>query len=67
MSLTQPIGKDPVALEVKLADLDDNTDPARLGLLDQATQRKPIAKYTNSYQELGREDLATQLALRLQE
>ncbi|ETD31754.1 HD domain-containing protein [Williamsia sp. D3] len=58
------IVKDPVALEVKLADLADNTDPARLRLLDEATQRKLIVKYTKAYRALGREDLATHLALR---
>jgi (p)ppGpp synthase/HD superfamily hydrolase len=55
------IVKDPVALEVKLADLADNTDPARFGLLDEAMQRKLIAKYTKAYRALGREDLAIQL------
>ncbi|WP_030169876.1 MULTISPECIES: HD domain-containing protein [Actinomycetes] len=61
------IVEDPVALEVKLADLADNTDPARIGLLDETTQRKLIAKYTKAYRALGREDLATRLALRLPE
>lgn len=58
------IVKDSVALEVKLADLADNTDPARFGLLDEATQRKLIAKYTKAYRSLGRDDLAVQLAKR---
>lgn len=59
------IAKDPVALEVKLADLADNTDPARLSLLDEATQRKLTTKYTKAYRALGREDLAAALARRV--
>lgn len=59
------IAKDPVALQVKLADLADNTDPARFGLLDEATQRKLITKYTKAYRALGRDDLAAALAPRL--
>ena len=58
------IVKDAIALEVKLADLSDNTDPARLGLLDKATQRKLITKYTKAYRALGRDDLAAALAQR---
>lgn len=58
------IVKDPVALAVKLADLADNTDPARLGLLDEAMQTKLITKYTKAYRALGREDLAAELASR---
>lgn len=58
------IAKVPVALQVKLADLADNTDPARLGLLDEATQRRLITKYTKAYRALGRNDLAVQLAKR---
>ena len=60
----EAIAKHPVALQVKLADLADNTDPARFGLLDEATQRKLITKYTKSYRALGRDDLAAALALR---
>lgn len=59
------IVKNPVAMEVKLADLADNTDPARFGRLDEATQRKLITKYTKAYRALGREDLATRLERRL--
>ncbi|PZU02188.1 MAG: guanosine-3',5'-bis(diphosphate) 3'-pyrophosphohydrolase [Gordonia sp. (in: high G+C Gram-positive bacteria)] len=58
------IVKDAVALEVKLADLADNTDPSRLGLLDEATQRKLTTKYAKAYRALGRDDLAVALAQR---
>ena len=58
------IAGDPVALAVKLADLADNTDPARLGLLDEAMQTKLIAKYSRAYRALGREELAAELAQR---
>ncbi|MGK9270722.1 HD domain-containing protein [Williamsia muralis] len=61
----EAIAKDPVAQQVKLADLVDNTDPTRLGLLDEATQRNLITKYTKAYRALGREDLAAALAQRL--
>lgn len=43
----------PNALEVKLADLADNTDPARLTLLDAATQDKLTRKYLVAYAALG--------------
>ncbi|PXW31245.1 UNVERIFIED_CONTAM: HD domain-containing protein [Williamsia faeni] len=58
------IVNDPVALAVKLADLADNTDPARLGLLDEAMQTKLITKYTKAFRALGRENLAAELASR---
>nr|WP_020108660.1 hypothetical protein [Nocardia sp. 348MFTsu5.1] len=58
------IVNDPVALAVKLADLADNTDPARLGLLDEAMQVKLITKYTKAFRALGRVDLAAELASR---
>ena len=61
----EAIAKDPVALQVKLADLADNTDPARFGMLDEATQRKLITKYTKAYRALGRDDFAAALAQRL--
>lgn len=43
----------PNALEVKLADLADNTDPSRLALLDTATQAKLKRKYLGAYAALG--------------
>lgn len=43
----------PHALEVKLADLADNTDPSRLALLDTATQDKLRRKYLGAYAALG--------------
>ena len=61
----EAIAKVPVALQVKLADLADNTDPARFRLLDEATQRKLTTKYTKAYRALGPDDLAAALAQRL--
>lgn len=43
----------PNALEVKLADLADNTDPSRLALLDMATRDKLRRKYVGAYAALG--------------
>lgn len=40
------------ARAVKHADIEDNTDPARLELLDEATRQRLIAKYTRSLQLL---------------
>lgn len=37
---------DPLARRVKLADIADNTDPARLAVLEPATQDRLLAKYT---------------------
>lgn len=42
-----------VAREVKLADLADNTDPARLAMLPTALRSHLLRKYTNAYQALG--------------
>ncbi|MGV9798807.1 HD domain-containing protein [Mycobacterium sp. NPDC003449] len=47
------IRQHPVALEVKLADLADNTDPDRLAQLPAATVDKLIAKYEAAYKQLG--------------
>lgn len=46
-----------LALEVKLADLADNTDPARLGILDEATATRLISKYAKAYSALGVEPI----------
>ncbi|ROS71918.1 HD domain-containing protein [Curtobacterium sp. PhB130] len=40
------------ARAVKHADIEDNTDPARLEQLDEATRERLIAKYTRSLQLL---------------
>lgn len=42
----------PLALTVKLADLDDNSDPHRLAQLDAATRDRLTAKYTCARAEL---------------
>lgn len=47
------IRTDPIALAVKRADIADNTDPARLALLDPATQARLRAKYTAALTALG--------------
>ncbi|MFT4148264.1 MAG: hypothetical protein QM632_05690 [Micrococcaceae bacterium] len=38
----------PIALQVKLADIKDNTDPARLAWLDEKTQARLKKKYTKA-------------------
>lgn len=43
----------PGALEVKRADLADNTDPDRLGRLDDATRSRLEAKYAAAFRMLG--------------
>jgi (p)ppGpp synthase/HD superfamily hydrolase len=45
---------DPLALQVKLADLSDNSDPTRLALLDETTRERLEAKYARARQLLGR-------------
>ncbi|EFV14723.2 HD domain-containing protein [Segniliparus rugosus] len=52
------IKDDPSALAVKLADLADNTDPARLAVLPVEQQTKLRAKYAKAYLALGKDDLA---------
>ena len=39
------VKRDPLAVAVKTADLADNTDPARLAALDEATRARLVAKY----------------------
>lgn len=46
------IRTDPRAVAVKLADLDDNTDPARLALLDADTRARLEDKYARARQAL---------------
>lgn len=43
----------PGALEVKRADLADNTDPERLARLDEATRARLEAKYATAFELLG--------------
>lgn len=43
----------PIARDVKLADLADNTDPDRLALLTPADRSRLMAKYTAAYAALG--------------
>lgn len=38
----------PLALAVKLADVADNSDPARLAYLDEATRERLVAKYAKA-------------------
>lgn len=42
------IRRDPIALRVKLADIDDNTDPARTAQLDTQTRERLTAKYARA-------------------
>lgn len=44
---------DELALAVKRADIADNTDPARVALLDQATAARLAGKYRHARAELG--------------
>ncbi|AKU18072.1 HD domain-containing protein [Luteipulveratus mongoliensis] len=47
------VARDPLALKVKLADLDDNSDPERLALLDEATRERLTRKYAHARQRLA--------------
>lgn len=47
------VAADPIALVVKFADLADNADPERLGLLDDATSARLTAKYDHAKATLG--------------
>ena len=49
----QRIRDHPIAREVKLADLADNTDPARLATLSEPDQARLTRKYADAYQALG--------------
>lgn len=42
------IRRDPIALHVKLADIDDNLDPARTAQLDDSTRERLAAKYAHA-------------------
>ena len=43
----------PLALQVKAADIADNLDPARLAVLDEATARRLQRKYDEAREHLG--------------
>lgn len=47
------VRSDPLAIAVKTADLADNTDPARLAVLDAATRERLVAKYERARRLLG--------------
>jgi (p)ppGpp synthase/HD superfamily hydrolase len=47
------VAGDPLALLVKHADIDDNTDPSRTALLDEATRRRLAEKYQHARQVLA--------------
>lgn len=42
------VNRDPIAIAVKHADLADNTDPARLAVLDAETRARLVAKYARA-------------------
>lgn len=46
------IKKNPLALTVKLADIEDNTDPGRLALLDEETRSRLEKKYAKAKRKL---------------
>lgn len=48
------VAVDPIALSVKRADIADNSDPARLALLDEATADRLRKKYADSLALLDR-------------
>ncbi len=48
------VADNPLALEVKHADLDDNSSPDRLAKLDPATRTRLQAKYTHARETLAR-------------
>lgn len=47
------VAADPLARQVKLADLADNSDPARLAELDEPTRERLTAKYAAGRARLG--------------
>ncbi|MBB4856683.1 (p)ppGpp synthase/HD superfamily hydrolase [Mycobacteroides chelonae] len=52
------IRSNPIALAVKLSDIADNADPARLKRLDTSTQARLTTKYRNALSSLGQPALA---------
>lgn len=47
------VARNPLARRVKMADIDDNTDPARTALLDDATRSRLAAKYAAAREALA--------------
>jgi (p)ppGpp synthase/HD superfamily hydrolase len=47
------VAADPLALEVKRADIADNTDPERVAQLEAATRERLAAKYAHARDVLG--------------
>ena len=47
------IARDSIARAVKLADIEDNTDPRRLGRLDASTRERLSTKYCSALEALG--------------
>ena len=50
------VKQNPLALAVKLADIDDNMDPDRLNLLDPCTRERLVAKYIKARRFLLEEE-----------
>ncbi len=48
------VSRNPLARQVKDADIDDNTDPARTALLDDTTRSRLAAKYAAAREALSR-------------
>lgn len=48
------VRRNPLALQVKYADIDDNTDPVRTAQLDEATRTRLAAKYDAARKALSR-------------
>lgn len=55
------IRSNPIALAVKLSDIGDNADPARLARLDTPTRQRLISKYRTALLSLGQEALASHM------
>lgn len=53
VSYCDRVRANPIALEVKRADLDDNTDPSRTTALDAATRERLASKYDRVRNLLG--------------
>lgn len=49
----QRVRVNPLALEVKLADVADNSDPVRLAMLDSKTSERLTVKYTHALEVLN--------------
>jgi (p)ppGpp synthase/HD superfamily hydrolase len=49
----QRVRDHPIAREVKLADLADNTDPTRLAVLGESDRARLTRKYADAYRALG--------------